>query len=158
MDISKTLKDDTTAIFYNYVTKRNANKITKGIVEFSINYANINETPFLLDSIFNTKVNEIEELFKKSNFLKNAIKKKIFTPMQICYLKPEELDPEKYKDIIQKKKLEEYKKNNIATSNAFTCKKCNASKCLISQRQTRRGDEPATVYITCTECDFSFKI
>ena len=158
MDISKKIREDTIAIFYKYVTKKNASKITQGIVDFSINYAEINETPFLLDSIFTTKVNELEELFEKSNYLKNSIKKKNITPTNLCYLKPEELDPEKYKDIIQKKKLVEYKKNNMATSNAFTCKKCKASKCQISQRQTRRGDEPATVYITCTECDFSFKI
>ena len=48
--------------------------------------------------------------------------------------------------------MEEYKKNNKVGSNAFTCSKCKKSKCSVTQKQTRAGDEPPTTYITCLEC------
>lgn len=156
MEIDKTILDKTINSFANFTTKKNATLISQAIAEFSVNYANINETPYLLDSIFNTKVDELEQLFKKSSFLKNSIKEKKINPSNICNLRLEELDPDKYKDILHKKEVEEFKKNNQATSNAFTCKKCKMKKCQISERQTRSGDEPATVFITCLECGYSF--
>ena len=69
----------------------------------------------------------------------------------------EELEPDKYKHILDKKKLEEYRKNNQATSNAFKCNKCGESRCQVTQKQTRSGDEPATTFVECMECGFMFK-
>jgi|APSaa5957512535_1039671.scaffolds.fasta_scaffold149063_2 DNA-directed RNA polymerase subunit M/transcription elongation factor TFIIS len=158
MEIDQDLIKYAINLFSEYIAKKNATLISENIALFSINYANRNETPFLLDSIFNTKVNEIVQLFKKSDFLKNSIKDKLINPSEICNLRLEELDPEKYKEILHRKALEEDKKNNQAASNAFTCKKCKMKRCQVSERQTRSGDESATVFITCLECGFSFTI
>jgi len=158
MEIDQDLIKYAINLFSEYIAKKNATLISENIALFSINYANRNETPFLLDSIFNTKVNEIVQLFKKSDFLKNNIKNKLINPSEICNLRLEELDPEKYKEILHRKALEEDKKNNQAASNAFTCKKCKMKRCQVSERQTRSGDESATVFITCLECGFSFTI
>jgi len=35
---------------------------------------------------------------------------------------------------------------------AFTCNKCKCSKCYYYQYQTRSADEPATTYVTCSNC------
>lgn len=158
MEIDQDLIKYSINLFSEYIAKKNATLISENIALFSINYANRNETPFLLDSIFNTKVNEIVQLFKKSDFLKNSIKDKLINPSEICNLRLEELDPEKYKEILHRKALEEDKKNNQAASNAFTCKKCKMKRCQVSERQTRSCDESATVFITCLECGFSFTI
>ena len=158
MEIDQDLIKYAINLFSEYIAKKNATLISENIALFSINYANRNETPFLLDSIFNTKVNEIVQLFKKSDFLKNSIKDKLINPSEICNFRLEELDPEKYKEILHRKALEEDKKNNQAASNAFTCKKCKMKRCQVSERQTRSGDESATVFITCLECGFSFTI
>ena len=55
------------------------------------------------------------------------------------------------------KLIEEYKKNNKAGSSAFTCVKCKKSRCEVSQKQTRAGDEPPTTFVTCLECGHTFK-
>lgn len=73
-------------------------------------------------------------------------------------MKPEELNPEKYEEIIKKREMEEYKKNNKIGSTVFTCPKCKKANCQITQKQTRSGDEPPTIYIICNECNHVKKI
>ena len=75
---------------------------------------------------------------------------------KIGFMKPSELNPDKYSTIINKKKKEEDKINNQATSTIYTCKKCKKNKCQVTQRQTRSADEPATTFVTCMECDYTF--
>ena len=156
MSLSEELKSNHLDIFSKYVSKSNSKKILTSLENFTMNYIEINETPWLVEDIFLTKSNELEELFKKNNFLKESIKNKKINPINLCNMLAEELDPEKYESIIHRKELEEFKKNNKSYSTAFTCKKCGANKSEISERQTRSGDEPTTVYITCAECGFSF--
>ena len=156
MSISEELKSTHFEIFSNHISKTNAKKILKSLESFTINYTEINETPWLAEDIFLTKSNELVDLLKKNNFLKDNIKKKIIDPENICNMLAEELDPEKYESIIYRKELEEFKKNNKSYSTAFTCKKCKSNKSEISERQTRSGDEPTTIYITCAECGYSF--
>lgn len=138
-----------------------SDKISKDI-EYSINqfskeYAEINDTPYLIQSIYDTKAEEITNQILNSDFIVKAIKNKKIDPKKIAYLKPEELNPEKYESIIKKREMEEYKKNNKVGSTAFTCVKCKKSKCEVSQKQTRAGDEPPTTFVTCLECGHSFK-
>lgn len=156
MSISEEVKLKHLEIFSVHISKANAKKILKSLEDFTINYIEINETPWLAEDIFLTKSNELEDLFKKNNFLKDNIKKKKINPENICNMLAEELDPEKYESIIHRKELEEFKKNNKSYSTAFTCKKCKSNKSEISERQTRSGDEPTTVYITCADCGYSF--
>ena len=150
------IKDEYISSFNKYISKTNAKKLFTSIEEFSNKYAEENETPFLFDSILKTKLDEFIELLASSNFIKDQIKQKKIKVEDLCYLSPEELKPDLYSDIINKKKLEEFRRNNQATSNAFTCKKCKCKKSVISEKQTRAGDEPATVFITCTECGYCF--
>lgn len=144
--------------FYNYMSKNNSKIFVQSIENFSNEYAKENNTPYLLDSIYDTKIDYFKELFLKDNFLKKMIKNKILKVDKLVYLSPEELDPILYENIINKKKIEELRKNNQATSDAFTCKKCKCKKSVISEKQTRAGDEPATIYVTCTECGFCFTL
>lgn len=39
----------------------------------------------------------------------------------------------------------------------YKCPKCGARRCNMQQKQTRSGDEPMTVYLTCLECDLRFR-
>jgi len=57
---------------------------------------------------------------------------------------------------LKKKEMEEYKKNDVKSSSAFKCSKCKKSKCSVTQKQTRAGDEPATTFVTCLECGYNF--
>ena len=147
---------DNNSFFSKYMTKNNVKKFISSLENYSKEYAELNETPFLFDSILDTKIDEFKELFSKNDFLKNQIKSKKFHVEDLCNMPPETLDPELYSNIINKKKLEEFRKNNQATSDAFTCRKCKCKKSVISEKQTRAGDEPATIFITCTECGYCF--
>ena len=120
------------------------------------------DTPsFLIQSIYETKSNDLinEITNKDSDFLLNAIKSGNIKGgiSNVAYLKPEELNPDKYENIIKKKEMEEYKKNNKIGSSVFTCSKCKKSKCSVSQKQTRAGDEPPTTFVECLECGHIFK-
>ena len=72
-------------------------------------------------------------------------------------MKPEELNPDKYENIIKKREMEEYKKKNTSGTSVFVCSKCKKSNCQVSQKQTRAGDEPPTTFVTCLECGYTFK-
>ena len=80
-------------------------ELEKSIKNFSKEYAETNETPYLLDSIYENKINEIVSLLlnKNSNYLIKQIKNGT--------IKIKELNPSKFDDIIKKRELSEIKKN-----------------------------------------------
>jgi DNA-directed RNA polymerase subunit M/transcription elongation factor TFIIS len=135
-------------------------KISKNIVEsihkFSIEYATINNTPYIQDSIFDTKFQDIYDLLNNKKSILSALLNNKIDPKQIAFMKAEELDPDKYENFIKKKELEEYKKNDTG-DNTFTCSKCKESKVKITQLQTRAGDEPPTIFVNCLKCGHTFK-
>jgi len=94
----------------------------------------------------------------KSDYLIKALKEKKIKPEELPFMKPEELNPEKYEDIIKKQKAEECKKYNVAGTDVFTCSKCKKSKCSVTQKQTRAADEPPTTFVECLECGHKFRI
>ena len=144
--------DDTINKLENIIGKKFCELIEKSILDFSIDYANVNETPFLMESIYDTKLDEIINALSKN---KNLIKTDE-DAINIALLKPEELNPDNYEKLLKKKEVEEYKKNDIKSSSAFKCSKCKKSKCSVIQKQTRAGDEPATTFVTCLECGYKF--
>jgi DNA-directed RNA polymerase subunit M/transcription elongation factor TFIIS len=152
-------RESTIKILNKILKKDISEKIENGIFNFSNEYANTNDTPYLLQSIYETKCTEILPLLtsKDSKNLLESLINKTIDPAKLAYMKPEELNPEKYEQIIKKRELEEYKKNNSVSSDAFTCTKCKKSKCSITQKQTRAGDEPPTTFVTCLECNHTFK-
>lgn len=140
------------------IKKKNASLISKGIVKFCENYAKTNDLEYLINEIINTKVDEIVFILKKNSYVCDEITEGNLDPSILCEYRPEELDPEKYKSILDKKKMEEYRKKNKATSDAFTCPKCKSKKSEVTQKQIRSGDEPATIFIKCVECGYSYSI
>jgi transcription elongation factor S-II len=158
MNVDIKVRDEMKSRFGKILPTNSIEQIEKSIHNFSIDYASVNETPYLLDQIYDTKGDEILKLIKdpENDYFITAIKNKKIDLEQIAFLKPDELNPEKYNKIIKKKALEEYKKNNQATSNVFECKKCKNKKCQVTQRQTRAADEPATTFVTCMECGYEF--
>jgi DNA-directed RNA polymerase subunit M/transcription elongation factor TFIIS len=129
-------------------------KIEGSIYNFVKQYTEDNETPFLFDSIYTDKFFEIFNLLinTKTHFLIDALKKNTIDPSKIAFMRPDELNPIKYDTILKKKELEEFKKNNQATTTSWKCPKCKERKSTITQKQTRSADEPATLYIECKSC------
>ena len=162
MEIDKQTRDDAKKEMKNILTKKlDLNSIydlETGIYEFSKSYAIDNNTPYLVESIYADKLNQLICILKSDKLasILKSLKNKDFEAKSIAFLKPEELNPEKFEKIIKKKELEEHKKNNKATTNAFKCSKCGKRKCVVEEKQIRSGDEPATVFVECKECGHKF--
>ena len=156
----ETLRKDTLKSLSKIFNKDIANDIEKSINEFSEEYSNNQGTPFLIEQIYNEKAVELICHFEnpKNKSLVDAIKKKVIKASNVATLRPQELNPEKYEKITKKKELEEYSKNNQASTDIFKCSKCKKRKCSISEKQTRAGDEPATTFVKCLECGHSWTL
>ena len=97
---------------------------------------NLNDNKELLDNIKNQKI-KIEEL---------------------VLMEPYELNYELWRKHKQRKDMIQFKKDNMATTDLYTCKKCKEKKCVTWQLQTRSADEPMTIFVQCTICQYTFKI
>ena len=161
MTVSSEYRNDTINEIDEFIKNKSiSKKIEESIYKFTDGYCLEQGTPFLFESIYDNKKNDIlVNINNKSDnkTLLDNIKKGKIDPEKLAFLKPEELDPDKYETIIKKKELAEYKKNNKATTDIFKCSKCKSRKCTVHQQQTRAGDEPMTTYVTCQECGHVFK-
>ena len=148
--------DTTVKQFQKYLTKTQSTKLVEGLYSYCEEKALNDDVMYLLDGIIETKVNQLLELFNKSSHLKNLIKSKQIKPENICDLRQEELDPEKYKTIIERRELENLKKHNNKTTDVYQCKKCGERKCTVEQKQVRSSDEPMTTFVECIVCGNKF--
>jgi DNA-directed RNA polymerase subunit M/transcription elongation factor TFIIS len=128
-------------------------EIIDGIINFTNLYVETNESYFLIDDTFNMKVTELLHLINSSDYIIDLIDEDIIEAKNLCNMKPQELNPERYKHILEKKSYE-IKKKKQKGSSIFTCKQCKQSNCEVSQKQTRSADEPATTFVTCLECGY----
>jgi len=135
-----------------YIEKKYAIKIESSIYKFSKKYAIDNNTSFLLESIYESKYNDILSLFiYKTDLIKNALYNKNIKPKEIAFLKPEELLPEAFENLLLKK-INEQKQYKIKGSTLYKCSKCKKKNAKIETKQTRAADEPPTIIVTCLEC------
>jgi DNA-directed RNA polymerase subunit M/transcription elongation factor TFIIS len=137
--------------------------LERGIFEFSLNYIktrNLNED--LFESIYNHKLNDIilnldinnKEINNKT-LLFNLINKTL-TPQIVPFLNMYQLNPMKWKSIIDKNNLKDDTLSNINTTDEYKCARCGERKHTCFITQTRCIDEPATIFYTCTVCKKTF--
>lgn len=160
MEIESSSRDKVTKQIDNIIKKKNiAENIEISIFNFSTEYAETNETPYLIQSIYDSKSEEIICQLNdiESQHLINGLKKETIDSKKVAFMKPEEINPEKYENFIKKREMEEHKKLNTVGSSVFTCSKCKKANCTVSQKQTRAGDEPPTTFVKCNECGHTFK-
>ena len=77
-------------------------------------------------------------------------------PKRIAYYSAQELNPEKWREIVKDKEREDKNKYNQvvqASTDVFTCGKCREKKCTYYQAQIRSSDEAITTFVTCLTCD-----
>jgi len=78
----------------------------------------------------------------------------------IAFMTHQEICPDKWKKLIDDKKIrdkQKYEPNIEASTDNFTCNKCKSKKCTYYQLQTRSADEPMTTFVTCLECGKRWK-
>ena len=96
---------------------------------------------------------------KNSEFLEKILNGS-FKCCDIAYKTQQDLYPEKWKQLLEDKKLRlenKYFPKIEASTDNFNCRKCKSNKCTYYQLQTRSADEPMTTYVTCIECGSRWK-
>jgi len=99
-------------------------------------------------------------LNKNADFVLGKIKYGLWEPNNIISMKPQELYPDIWEQIIVRnsRKMELLSKgNNAEGTDIFKCGKCHKRNCTYFQMQTRSADEPMTTFVTCLECNNRWK-
>jgi transcription elongation factor S-II len=79
---------------------------------------------------------------------------------EIAFMTHQEMNPEKWAVLIDKKNKEDQNKYEVkieAATDTFTCRKCRSKKCTYNQAQTRSADEPMTTFVSCIDCGNRWK-
>ena len=97
---------------------------------------------------------------KKNPMLVEQVNNKKIKPHEIAFMSHQELNPERWDELIQLKSIRDknkYEQNMEAATDSFKCRKCRSTKCTYYELQTRSADEPMTIFITCLDCGTKWK-
>ena len=84
----------------------------------------------------------------KSLFIKRLEKQ----PTKTVNMRPIEVVPAIWADLIRTQKFEEKAMEETQHTDMFQCGSCKARQCTYFQVQIRSSDEPATNFVTCVGC------
>ena len=143
------------------VSKSLATKIEDSIYNYSVNFCknnNIDDDGEMCEYTYNEKYEQILNIINANiQVFKKNIKEKKIIPEEIEFLTPQELDPAKWKKLLDKREKARKNLQNANITTEYTCSNCNNKKHTVVSLQTRSADEPMTHFITCTNCQHTFK-
>jgi len=138
--------------------------IEKGIFNWTIQHASKNNivkkwsNPFFV-TLYIDRLRSVYINLKKPE-ISNAVWTGKMKAQEFAFMTHQEIYPEKWKQLIEDKKVrdkQKYEPNIEASTDNFTCNKCKSKKCTYYQLQTRSADEPMTTFVTCLECGKRWK-
>ena len=140
-----------------------ATNVEKSIYNYTIKEANLRRivkkwvnTHFL--QLYIDRLRSIWTNLKNEDF-SAKIKSGEISPEDMVKITHHEMDPEHWKDLIDRKiQRDESKFTNRtqAATDMFKCKKCKGTKCTYYSLQIRSSDEPETIFVTCLDCGCHF--
>lgn len=140
-------------------------EMEKGLFEFSIIHLTNNKQPHnLISNIYYHHLTtlcrnlDVNDTGVENKTLLPMIKDTGFNPFFVAFLKPEQLHPERWKTVLDKKKIEEETENNLQTTDIYTCKKCKDKRFKITEIQIRSIDESSNKICQCMTCQYTFII
>ena len=145
------------------------NKITtnleKGVLNYSIDVSNKQNIVKKWDNelfviIYTERLRTIMFNLQKNETLLTQIKNKEIKSHKLAFMTHQEMNPEKWKPLIEDKKIRDknmYNPQIDANTDNFTCGKCKSKRCSYYQLQTRSADEPMTTFVTCIDCGNRWK-
>ncbi|ARF09263.1 transcription elongation factor TFIIS [Catovirus CTV1] len=134
-------------------------EIEKGIFEFSLLHVTTHGLEYkTVSAVYNDKVYDIiyNMTDPENKSLLNSILNNDVKAYAIAFLSPQQLNPERWIDLLEKKKFREDKENNMATTDRYTCRKCGERKAKVTELQIRGADEPTSLFVTCLVCYNTF--
>lgn len=132
-------------------------EIEKGIFEYSLLHViTYNLENKMVTPTYNDKVYDITYNLKNNDALAKSVLDGITPPYAVAFLSPQQLNPSKWMDILNKKKFRENAENNMATSDRYRCSKCGERKAKVTELQIRGADEPTNMFVTCLVCYNTF--
>ena len=107
-------------------------------------------------------VNRLRMIMKnlKDESVKEKILKKKISMKDLSNITHQEINPEKWKKLIEQKIKRDKSLTSVnlsAATDEFKCYKCKKRKCTYYQLQTRSADEPMTTFVTCLVCGNRWK-
>jgi transcription elongation factor S-II len=140
---------------------KDALELETSIHKYAVSYMHLKDVDEQwLEVTYNTKLSQICFNLNQRNsplLLVNILSGKTKISY-LPYANAEILNPVLWEPIIKKQEYISYKKNNMATTNAYKCRKCGERKCSAQQMQSRSADEPMTIFVMCQNCNNSFRI
>ena len=143
---------------------RRASNIQKSVLNYSRDEADSRNTIKRWDNpyfvlIYTDRLKTILYNLKYSDLIER-VKSKIIKSHGIGNMSHQEMDIERWKDMIEKKRKRDKSKTQLNVNieeGAFQCRKCGSKKTTYYQMQTRSADEPMTTFVQCTECPARWK-
>jgi len=143
--------------------EKNALNLEKGIFNYALKEADQRKVikkwdnhlfvQIYLSHLRSIKTNLSEEILKQ-------VSEGTMKPHLVAFMTHHELNPEKWKKMIEAKSKRDKNKfevNLSAATDTITCKKCRGNKCTYYQLQCRSSDEPMTTFVQCLICNCRFK-
>lgn len=109
--------------------------------------------------LYTDRVRSIYLNLSNEKLLSDLMNKEI-SPEILSNMTHQEMNPEHWKELIDKKRKRDankYNNNAQASTDMFTCRKCKSKRCTYYELQTRSADEPATIFVTCLDCGKNWK-
>jgi DNA-directed RNA polymerase subunit M/transcription elongation factor TFIIS len=92
--------------------------------------------------------------------LMQKIRRGDLPPENVAFLTHHEMNPGKWKEIIERKMMRDASKLNSniqASTDMYTCSRCKSKKTVYYEMATRSADEQMTIFITCLDCGKNWK-
>jgi transcription elongation factor S-II len=143
--------------------EKNSCNLEKGIFNYSLKEAEYRKVVKKWDNKFFVQI-YIDRLRSIITNLKGEVLQHIndgtIKPHVVAFMTHQELSPDKWNEMIKAKIIRDKNKFEtklVASTDAFTCRKCKSNQCMHYFQQLRSADEPMTCYLTCCNCGNRWK-
>lgn len=96
----------------------------------------------------------------KNTSLLKRLKKKEFKSHELAFMSHQEMLPDLWMPLIEKKHARDKSATEVnlsAATDLYHCFKCHKNQCTFYEMQTRSSDEPTTTFINCLNCGNRWK-
>ena len=96
----------------------------------------------------------------KNEKILEKVKNEELKPHTFVFMSHQEMNEDRWHELIEKKKILDANKNNVSTvasTDIFTCPKCKSKRCTFYTQQTRSADEAETIFVNCLDCGKNFR-